>query len=377
MTDYGTIANVIGMYKDSWTAYNSPESEHSHTIVAISDTNKYLKIKLECRYFTENFGRYGIMYASYGTLDIEIDDSYIIKDITHFPINKYCIDLESIVNCNNEFKCDLFEISKCGDPEKYRVDDNFSLPRGEYIFNENLFNDKIETYLNNLPEDTIRIDISDRELTYLPDLSRFKNLVHLICSHNKLTILPPLDVYKELYYLDCSDNQLTSLPILNEILGKLNCFNNPLISIPTSLPIFNKKIINLFCDDKIETYLDNLPEDIIEIDISNKGLTYLPDLSRFKNLLRLDCSSNKLTMLPPLNLCKNLVHLDCSFNELTILPPLNLNEKLYILDCSNNQLTSLPIFNEILDILDCCNNLLTSLPIFTEKITELYCDENL
>ena len=34
---------------------------------------------------------------------------------------------------------------------------------------------KIEEYLNSLPEDIEEIDVSDKELTYLPDLSRFTN----------------------------------------------------------------------------------------------------------------------------------------------------------------------------------------------------------
>jgi hypothetical protein len=39
----------------------------------------------------------------------------------------------------------------------------------------------------------------------------------------------------------------------------------------------------------IEEYLNSLPEDIEEIDISGKGITYLPDLSRFKKLKILEC----------------------------------------------------------------------------------------
>ena len=56
-------------------------------------------------------------------------------------------------------------------------------------------------YLNSLPEDTKTIDVSLKNLTYIPDLSRFKNLetLHLsncisevsenICNLKNLTIL--------------------------------------------------------------------------------------------------------------------------------------------------------------------------------------------
>ena len=56
----------------------------------------------------------------------------------------------------------------------------------------------------------------------------------------------------------------------------------------------------------IETYLNSLPLDTRCIDLSNKGLTYIPDLSRFKQLTHLFCNDNKLTWLPPLN---NTLHL--------------------------------------------------------------------
>jgi len=48
-------------------------------------------------------------------------------------------------------------------------------------------------------------------------------------------------------------------------------------------------------------YLNSLPKNIEEINISNKELISLPDLSRFKNLKILNCSHNKLTTLPNLN----------------------------------------------------------------------------
>jgi hypothetical protein len=117
----------------------------------------------------------------------------------------------------------------------------------------------------------------------------------------------------------------------------------------------------------IETYLNSLPDDTKHIDLSKRGLTYLPDLSRFKELVILDCSFNKLTSLPHLN--EKLDCLICSFNQLTSLPPLN--EKLEILDCNNNQLTSLPLLNEKLKMLYCYNNQLTSLPHLNEKLQYL------
>ena len=47
----------------------------------------------------------------------------------------------------------------------------------------------------------------------------------------------------------------------------------------------------------IEKYLNSLPLDTTVIDVSRRGITYLPDLSRFKELTKLDCSCNKLTYI--------------------------------------------------------------------------------
>ena len=138
-------------------------------------------------------------------------------------------------------------------------------------------------YLNSLKSDIIIIDISDRDLTELPDLSRFKKL-------------------KQLY---CGNNQLTSLPHLNNNLEQLHCRNNQ--------------------------------------------LTYLPPLN--KNLKHLSCHNNQLTFLPPLN---NLEHLYCYHNQLTYLP--SLNDKLWSLGCSYNKLTSLPNLNDNLTTLFCYEN---------------------
>ena len=122
----------------------------------------------------------------------------------------------------------------------------------------------------------------------------------------------------------------------------------------------------------IEDYINSLPLSTTYINVSNKGLTYLPDLSRFKQLTHLICSSNKLTYLPPLN--NTLTQLDCTGNKLTELPPLNNN--LTYLYCSFNCLTSLPLLNDNLTVLYCSYNQLTWLPPLNNNLTYLYCCYN-
>ena len=68
-----------------------------------------------------------------------------------------------------------------------------------------------------------------------------------------------------------------------------------------------------------QSYVDSLDINITELDLSNKNLTELSDLSRFTKLQILKCSNNKFTSLPN-----------------------NLPDSLQILSCYNNQITSLP-----------------------------------
>jgi Leucine-rich repeat (LRR) protein len=103
----------------------------------------------------------------------------------------------------------------------------------------------------------------------------------------------------------------------------------------------------------IETYLNSLPEDILEIDISYKNITYIPSsIIRFHNLQTLDCGDNQLTCLPVLP--ESLLFLFCYNNQLTNLPVLP--ESLQELYCDDNQLTCLPLLPESLLTLDCHNN---------------------
>ena len=105
---------------------------------------------------------------------------------------------------------------------------------------------------------------------------------------------------------------------------------------------------------EIETYLNSLSEYILTLNISGKckGIKYLPDLTRFKNLKTLICSNNELTSLPTLP--QNLEYLSCDSNKLTSLPTLPKNlEYLY---CDSNKLTSLPTLPQNLECLYCYDN---------------------
>ena len=114
----------------------------------------------------------------------------------------------------------------------------------------------IEDYLNSLPLDTKAIDISYKELTFIPDLSRFIYLEYLRCSGNLLTSLPPLN--KNLKILYCCNNKLTFIPQLNDNLTSLECSFNLL----TILPPLNDRLHSLYCSYNQLTELPPLNDNL-------------------------------------------------------------------------------------------------------------------
>lgn len=86
----------------------------------------------------------------------------------------------------------------------------------------------------------------------------------------------------------------------------------------------------------VEDYLASLPNDTTEIDISGRGLTVLPDLSRFNDIVVLNCSNNDLKTLNGLPQCIDTIY--CTKN-----PSLKITQvphDLLTLYCNRNQLTS-------------------------------------
>ena len=75
------------------------------------------------------------------------------------------------------------------------------------------------------------------------------------------------------------------------------------------------------------------------MDLSNKKLRELPDLSIYVNLVKLDCSLNNLKCINKCNLPPYLKELICYGNNLTELD--DLSPGLEILNCSQNNIIQL------------------------------------
>jgi Leucine-rich repeat (LRR) protein len=172
--------------------------------------------------------------------------------------------------------------------------------------------DDIEEYLNCLPEDIEEINIANNDITYLPELNRFKKLKSFNCRDNQITRLPRLP--KTLELLFCQNNKLTCLPVLPKNLKSLNCSHNKIKRL-TNLP---EKLITLQCHYNELTYLPELPKNLEIIYCYNNRINCLPKLPY--KLKVLYTSNNNLTSLPILP--KSLYHLDCGENDIQYLPPL-------------------------------------------------------
>ncbi len=205
----------------------------------------------------------------------------------------------------------------------------------------------VNSYVHSLPKECTEIIIPVKNITSLPNLNEFTNLLLLNCHNNQLTTLPTLPENLEFFY--CSDNQLISLPELHKL----------------------HKLKILYCPFNQLTVLPSLFENLQILDCNHNQLTCLPTLP--KNLQALYCSYNQLTVLPTLP--ENLGTLYCSYNQLTVLP--TLPDNLRTLYCDNNQLKYLPKLSTDLRALYCNSNQLTHLPTLPEKkIQTLYCSYN-
>jgi Leucine-rich repeat (LRR) protein len=122
----------------------------------------------------------------------------------------------------------------------------------------------------------------------------------------------------------------------------------------------------------MEKFLNSLPIDIKILDLSNKNLTILPDLTKFTNLVKLYFHNNQIKELN--NLPNTLQELDCSSNSITELN--NLPNTLQGLNCSNNQIIKLNNLPNTLQGLNCSNNQIIKLNNLPNTLQVLYCSSN-
>lgn len=98
--------------------------------------------------------------------------------------------------------------------------------------------------------------------------------------------------------------------------------------------------------------LDKYDDNTIELDLSEKKIVGLLDLSKFKHLTKINCSINKIIEI--INLPSTLRVLDCSLNKITEL--INLPHDLNELNCEGNNITEIKNLSKSLTLLNCSGN---------------------
>ena len=118
------------------------------------------------------------------------------------------------------------------------------------------------------------------------------------------------------------------------------------------------------------TSFHSIPPNLVELHCQGNKLSYLPLLP--SSLTYLNCNSNNFDFIPPLP--SKLEKLFCTNNNLTMLPILP--DTLTYLDCSKNQIKQLPMCSSKLHMLSCSYNKLTEIPNSYSNIKLLYCSNN-
>lgn len=102
-------------------------------------------------------------------------------------------------------------------------------------------NPHTDEILSKFPYDTTYMNISDKNIKGLLDLSGYHLLEYLYCANNEITELY-LSKKLKLIEFDCSNNQLKKI-IINSHIDKIKCNSNPFEQIKISqkydLGIFN------------------------------------------------------------------------------------------------------------------------------------------
>ncbi|MBQ8750772.1 MAG: hypothetical protein IJZ30_03960 [Alphaproteobacteria bacterium] len=282
-------------------------------------------------------------------LDDKLSDDMKLKKMD------YIIRLGASVNAKHKTGYSLYSLAKImgnekiinfldekGAVEEKKVDIIDPEYRKRRIEMGNFFKDssidEINMFLRILPEGfklDCNIDLSNRELTELPDFSKVWLYGNFNCSNNRLVILKGAPKHVLDFY--CSKNHLTTLEGISGVVnGKLVCSHNELVSLEGGPQHIAGEI---YLDHNHLTSLKGLAYGLSKVDCSYNELETLEGAPT-KVIGDFICSNNKLKTLEfaPKEVAGNFI---CSNNKLKTLEkgPQRVLRGNY--DCSDNDLENL------------------------------------
>lgn len=187
-------------------------------------------------------------------------------------------------------------------------------------------NEQTITLLDKYKYNIRYLNISNKNIEGILDLSKFTKLNKLICNNNKIVELK--GITNGLLYLDCSYNLITKLTTLPDYLNTFIFHNNPLIELyyplVNKIPVLPQELKKITINRNYNHPLDNLPPNLTHLEFSEHSI--------FNHSLN--------------NLSQNLTHLIfnnwCSFSQpINIFPPTLIYLKLSY--NYNHPLDNLPI----------------------------------
>jgi Leucine-rich repeat (LRR) protein len=252
--------------------------------------------------------------------------------------------------------------------------------KDHYEINMDTINYRIEESKNN---DYTCLDLSNLELTYIPDFKhdknydKLKNIKYLFINNNKIgKISDNINQFPNLEVLDISSNNLLSIDIMPLKLLELTCHNNKLTEICSS-----NTLTKLDCSFNEILKLNNY-NNLFDLLCNNNKLININTFSKINRIIcknnpiinissqplvtYLDCSATNLTKI---NNMANIKHFLCNETNISDVSNLLSVETLEIINSKVEKLHFLPKLKQILYI-NTQNILINSKYKISEELTE-------
>ena len=190
------------------------------------------------------------------------------------------------------------------------------------------------------PKEITKLELTNKEITELEDLSQCEKLQNLNISKNQLTTLNGIENCQQLTQLNVSENNIEEISTNLENLQKLRVFkanHNQLSSIGSL-----EKCVW-----------------IQSIFLSENKFTEIPDFSIFTNLNTLILSKNQIVDIQILSKCHKLESINLANNQIKVIPDFSELKELTNLYINGNEIEEIPetlVQAEKLRLLDISHN---------------------
>ncbi|MDP1728504.1 MAG: arginase family protein [Bacteroidota bacterium] len=178
----------------------------------------------------------------------------------------------------------------------------------------------------------INLDLSNRRLNGIIDISAFENLKTLSLNDNNITEINGLENLRKVCYLDLSNNQIS------EIKGLQNCI------LLRDLKLDRNQIIEI----KGLNYLDKLEF----LNLEKNKISEIKELESLINLLELKLGENNIQVIRGLNNQSRLRLLNLNDNEISQANGLEKLNSLTSLSLQKNNLSEINNFPQLSDLLE-------------------------